>query len=165
MRKHYLRKFDCGVPGCSKDFYRIDKLRDHVRQAHKGNIIEDEGLLKFEGCKKLPDAQNVYYCTAPGCESRKSKLRADLLRHQHTHTAKIDRPYRCSRCEQSFLYPKGLKRHEATHLNSESEDKALIYCEVHSCPYGPDGKGFSRRDILMRHMRHYHPLLVETSKD
>jgi hypothetical protein len=35
MTKHQGRSFPCTQLGCSKSFYRNDKLRDHLRQAHK----------------------------------------------------------------------------------------------------------------------------------
>jgi uncharacterized Zn-finger protein len=35
MTKHQGRSFNCTQPGCIKSFNRRDKLRDHLRQAHK----------------------------------------------------------------------------------------------------------------------------------
>jgi hypothetical protein len=35
MTKHQGRSFNCTQPGCVKSFHRGDKLRDHLRQAHK----------------------------------------------------------------------------------------------------------------------------------
>ncbi|KAH7084464.1 hypothetical protein FB567DRAFT_604353 [Paraphoma chrysanthemicola] len=35
MKKHAPGAFPCTQPGCSKTFYRKDKLRDHLRQGHK----------------------------------------------------------------------------------------------------------------------------------
>jgi uncharacterized C2H2 Zn-finger protein len=35
MTKHQGRAFNCTQPSCIKSFHRRDKLRDHLRQAHK----------------------------------------------------------------------------------------------------------------------------------
>ncbi|KAH7072178.1 hypothetical protein BKA63DRAFT_417914, partial [Paraphoma chrysanthemicola] len=35
MKKHAPGSFPCTQPGCSKTFYRNDKLRDHLWQGHK----------------------------------------------------------------------------------------------------------------------------------
>jgi hypothetical protein len=35
MRKHGTHQHMCPQPGCGKTFYRMDKVRDHLRQFHK----------------------------------------------------------------------------------------------------------------------------------
>ena len=36
MRKHGQPRYKCLMFDCDKTFYRADKLRDHLRQGHKG---------------------------------------------------------------------------------------------------------------------------------
>ncbi|KAF1361361.1 hypothetical protein EJ07DRAFT_154155 [Lizonia empirigonia] len=36
MRKHQKPRFKCPDIDCDKTFYRADKMRDHIRQGHKG---------------------------------------------------------------------------------------------------------------------------------
>jgi hypothetical protein len=35
MKKHRTHQHMCPQPGCGKTFYRMDKVRDHLRQLHK----------------------------------------------------------------------------------------------------------------------------------
>jgi hypothetical protein len=36
MRKHVKPRYKCPDIDCDKTFYRADKLRDHLKQGHKG---------------------------------------------------------------------------------------------------------------------------------
>jgi hypothetical protein len=39
MRKHEQPRYKCPKFDCDKTFYRADKMRDHVRQGHKGLLV------------------------------------------------------------------------------------------------------------------------------
>ncbi|KAH8637862.1 hypothetical protein IG631_05632 [Alternaria alternata] len=149
-------QYFCEVPGCdraSRPFPRKDKLADHTARVHTQALA-----LRALGHGEEA-LQPTYHCGYQGCE-RTFDQRADLLRHQRTHTDKSERPHKCAQCEQSFLYPKDLRRHQATHLDNEDDDKPSFHCEVASCEYGPGRQGFSRRDGMIRHMRRSHPELI-----
>jgi hypothetical protein len=151
-----LQQYFCKVPGCdraSRPFPRKDKLADHTARVH-GQSTTSEA---FEHGEKVSEA--THRCDYEGCE-REFDQRADLLRHQRTHTDKSERPHQCAQCEKSFLYPKDLKRHQATHLDNEDDDKPSFHCEVASCEYGPGKQGFSRKDGMIRHMRRFHPEVI-----
>ena len=149
-------QYFCEVPGCdraSRPFPRKDKLADHTARVH-GQSTTSEA---FEHGEKVSEA--THRCHYEGCE-REFDQRADLLRHQRTHTDESERPHKCAQCEKSFLYPKDLKRHQATHLDNEDGDKPSFHCEVASCEYGPGKQGFSRKDGMIRHMRRFHPDVI-----
>jgi uncharacterized C2H2 Zn-finger protein len=99
------------------------------------------------------DPQPSYSCPEPGC-THVFERNAELIRHSRTHLSESERPYKCTHCDQSFLYPKDLRRHETTHSETNS---GSIHCHVNSCSYGPGGSSFTRRDGLLRHMRRTHP--------
>lgn len=149
-------QYFCAVPGCdraSRPFPRKDKLADHTARVHTQSTASEA----FEHGEEVSEA--TYRCDHESC-AREFDQRADLLRHQRTHTDKSERPHKCARCAKSFLYPKDLKRHQATHLDDEDGDKPSFYCEVASCDYGPGKQGFSRKDGMIRHMRRFHPELI-----
>ncbi|RYN70786.1 hypothetical protein AA0117_g10169 [Alternaria alternata] len=148
-------QYFCAVPGCdraSRPFPRKDKLADHTARIHGQSTTSKA----FEHGEEVSEA--TYRCDYEGCE-REFDQRADLLRHQRTHTDESERPHKCTQCEKSFLYPKDLKRHQATHLDNEDDGKPTFHCEVASCEYGPGKQGFSRKDGMLRHMRRFHPEL------
>lgn len=150
------QQYFCTVPGCdraSRPFLRKDKLADHTARVHTQSTASEA----FEHGEEVSEA--TYRCDHEGC-AREFDQRADLLRHQRTHTDKSERPHKCARCAKSFLYPKDLKRHQATHLDDEDGDKPSFHCEVASCDYGPGKQGFSRKDGMIRHMRRFHPELI-----
>jgi len=67
-------------------------------------------------------------------------------KHQRKHIPYTEWPEACLTCEQRFLYPKDLARHEPTHLSDEERAAYKVECEV--C-----GKGFTRKDNRDRHQR------------
>jgi hypothetical protein len=149
-------QYFCEVPGCnrtSRPFLRKDKLLDHTRRVH----TQPTASRAFEHLVEA--SQATYRCDFQDCE-REFDQRADLLRHQRTHTDKSERPHKCEQCGQSFLYPKDLKRHQATHLDTETDEKPSFHCQVASCEHGPGRQGFSRKDGMIRHMRRFHPELT-----
>jgi uncharacterized Zn-finger protein len=172
----------CEVSSCSKHFKRGDARLKHYRRHHPHLINapesrndrvtghcrintsdetwnEEQDYLPstFLPPRTSGDSEATYRCDYQGCE-RGFDQRADLLRHKRTHTCKYERPHKCAQCRQSFLYPKDLKRHQATHL--DVGDMPMFHCEVASCEYGPGKQGFSRKDGMVRHMRRFHPELI-----
>ncbi|CAN9120924.1 unnamed protein product [Alternaria alternata] len=150
------QQYFCKVPGCdraSRSFPRKDKLADHTARVH-GQSTTSEALKHGEEVSEA-----THRCGYEGCK-REFDQRADLLRHQRTHTDESERPHKCAQCEKSFLYPKDLKRHQATHLDNKDDDKPSFHCEVASCEYGPGKQGFSRKDGMIRHMRRFHPEVI-----
>jgi len=140
-------RYPCTIPGCpraSHGFPRKDKLNDHMAKVHNPSTAVTS---------RKP---TIFACPEQGC-AREFDQRADLLRHQRTHTDMSERPHKCGQCDKSFLYPKDLKRHEATHLGDQDQEKPSFHCPVTSCEYGPGGSGFSRKDGMLRHMKRFHP--------
>ncbi|KAF2260703.1 hypothetical protein CC78DRAFT_385907 [Lojkania enalia] len=93
--------------------------------------------------------ENGWVCTNPGCKKTFNRA-CDFNRHQKKHN---ERPYKCSFCDQAFLYPKDRIRHERTH-NQISSPQPTVFCKVAGCS---NDTGFSRRDNLLRHHRNKHP--------
>jgi len=148
-------KYTCTIPECpraSRGFPRKDKLNDHMAKMHNPSTAV------------TPRKPTTFACPEQGC-AREFDQRADLLRHQRTHTDMSERPHRCGQCDKSFLYPKDLKRHEATHLGDQDEEKPSFHCPVTSCEYGPGGSGFSRKDGMLRHMKRFHPEWKEEKEE
>ncbi|KAH6878463.1 hypothetical protein BKA58DRAFT_377290 [Alternaria rosae] len=142
-------QYVCAIPGCdraSKPFSRKDKYMDHMKAVHSPSTTLAHSKSYQPKCT----------CPEQGC-GREFDYNADLLRHQRTHTDMSERPHKCGQCEKSFLYPKDLKRHEATHLGDQDEEKPSFRCSVTSCEYCPRGSGFSRKDVMLRHMKRFHP--------
>ncbi|KAJ8111988.1 hypothetical protein OPT61_g5546 [Boeremia exigua] len=168
LRRHNLSfhdteppQYHCQISGCrraSKPFDRKDKYEDHMKLVHPRSIAKEAP----EDCEEAPHTS--FPCSDNGC-NRIFDQKADLLRHQRIHTAKSARPWKGTQCEQSFLYPKDLKRHEATHLDDNDIKKPTFHCHVASCEYGPGGQCFSGRDALLRHMKHFHSEVIMGKED
>ena len=148
-------QYACPMPLCvraCRPFTRKDKLNDHMAKVHGPSTAV------------TPRKPTTFACPEQGC-GREFDQRADLLRHQRTHTDMSERPHKCGQCDKSFLYPKDLKRHEATHLGDQDEEKPSFHCPVTSCEYGPGGSGFSRKDGMLRHMKRFHPEWKEEKEE
>lgn len=79
----------------------------------------------------------------------------DLTRHKKVHLDKSARPYKCSTCDEGFIYPKDRKRHQKTHIPQS------LSCPVQGCN---NKVGFSRKDNLRRHMRKQHPRIAMATR-
>lgn len=55
-----------------------------------------------------------FQCKTEGCGAAFDRS-CDLVHHQRIHIPYEERPYPCGRCQQRFLYPKDLRRHEKKH--------------------------------------------------
>jgi hypothetical protein len=163
--------YPCPDSACKKVFRRSDACAKHFRKSHVDSYFHttpSQGLdvtntdaviaPSITAVGTLPateqhDPQPSYSCPEPGC-THVFERNAELIRHSRTHLSESQRPYRCAQCDQSFLYPKDLRRHEMTHSETNI---GSIHCQVNSCSYGPGGLSFTRRDGLLRHMRRTHP--------
>jgi uncharacterized C2H2 Zn-finger protein len=182
--RHAPKLYPCPNSVCGKIYKRSDALRKHCMKAHgslalldqphtfaaafESHPIPSQGLdvtntdaviapsITVAGTLPATEQQDVqpnYSCPEPGCTHVFGR-NAELIRHSRTHLSESERPYRCAQCDQSFLYPKDLRRHETTHSETNI---GTIHCQVNSCLYGPGGLSFTRRDGLLRHMRRTHP--------
>jgi transcription elongation factor Elf1 len=137
MQKHDEPEYFCEVPGCGREFYRKDKLRDHVRQAHKGNIITSDGGLEFD----VPERANTpstFSCT----DCREVFSTPGLLK-KHVNRKHVRR-FACGTCDATFHLNADLKRHKFN-----VHERSLR--ERHACPSTGCSFTTSRRDNLRRH--------------
>ncbi|EDU47941.1 predicted protein [Pyrenophora tritici-repentis Pt-1C-BFP] len=55
-KKHLPPRFECNVEGCSKTFYRNDKLQDHLAKGHRNRYQERDQVPTFQcpliGCNR-----------------------------------------------------------------------------------------------------------------
>jgi hypothetical protein len=140
LQKHEEPLFACEVALCDRKFYRKDKLRDHVRQAHKGRVITTEQGVVFDvpveaTMSKQPASSVCEHCAAefatPG------ELRSHINR-------KHVRRFQCGECTQAFHLNADLKRHQAT-------VHELALEQNHPCPKKGCTQTFARKDHLLRH--------------
>ncbi|KAF2636743.1 hypothetical protein P280DRAFT_139877 [Massarina eburnea CBS 473.64] len=87
-------------------------------------------------------------CSFRGCAKRYNRA-CDVKRHGKTHLDRSERPHKCTLCDEGFLYPKDLARHQNKHTTAQGN----LFCDVLGCMSEP----FSRRDNLLRHKRKQHP--------
>jgi uncharacterized C2H2 Zn-finger protein len=147
LRRHALKhekpQYTCDVPGCARSFYRKDKLRDHVRQAHKGTLsITDEGILQVEVGEETEKSEtpSSYTCTQCGLDfSTMGQLNSHINR-------KHNQRFKCNECDKAFNLRADLNRHKVSvhHYSSESSWR---------CPNVPCGKVFFRKDNFQRHVQ------------
>ncbi|KAK3691161.1 hypothetical protein LTR37_018815 [Vermiconidia calcicola] len=71
----------------------------------------------------------------------------DRTKHQdRVHGDYSRRPHACQQCDRRFLYPKDLRRHEATH----GQASRIYFCPWTDCEFAK--KGFIRKDHFDRHL-------------
>lgn len=147
VQKHQESKFVCDVTGCEKGFYRLDKLRDHVRTAHNGTLSVKEGgsliIEVGEGEGKTFEKTPMFQCEH--CSST-FEARGQLNKHMHR---RHDRRYSCNSvgCTVTFALKTDLRRHVLAKHTAAVE---MWHCTSPGCR-----KTFSRRDNLLRHQRHH----------
>jgi hypothetical protein len=141
MQKHEEPAYKCMVTSCGRDFYRMDKLRDHVRLAHKGDVSTTfDGSLRFEVSTEPKSTYQSHTCTH--CNKvfqRKCDLNDHIFRkHERRFTCPV--PH----CTRSFNLRMDLRRHERAHHSH----RQTLACTTAGCK-----REFSRRDNLLRHMK------------
>jgi uncharacterized Zn-finger protein len=144
MQKHEEPTFQCEISSCARQFYRLDKLRDHVRRAHKGSIsTSGEGSLQFEISAEEAAAKPLYHtCTQCGAVFKRMVDLNDHINRKH------NRRFHCPICNSAFHLRADLNRHLTIHNNRHSEA-----IKVHHCPNSACYQSFSRKDNLLRHMK------------
>lgn len=110
------------------------------RILHAGPIVQAVAPIH------LPNGQ--YMC--PRCP-RKFPGLAKASRHVQTYRHAYTCPV--SGCRWSYQSPKDLRRHSETHR----PDATRYSCSRDDCRTHRDGITFSRRDLLDRHVRNFHP--------
>ncbi|CAG0900450.1 unnamed protein product, partial [Darwinula stevensoni] len=148
-----VRPYDCGE--CGRRFTQKANLTRHL------TVAAD---MEFGWSGKTWGNIRLHFCRL--CDYRSPK-KADVARHVRTHTGA--RPYTCEDCRKSFCQKAHLTRHRISHLNLLQ----IHFCEL--CGYSSAvkantrrhvrghvgdrphrceacGMGFSRKDILSRHM-------------
>lgn len=143
MQKHEGPLHTCEVPGCERKFYRMDKLRDHVRQAHKGNVITiEDGSLQFDVPEEAEGTEqpSSYLCQECGEQFKTLGQRTSHYNRKHV------RRFKCFVCDKAFNLKTDLKRHHAS--AHEPDLKQAIPCLNEGC-----SQTFARRDNLARHLK------------
>lgn len=135
MKKHSDVAYPCPEFGCSKTFYRSDKLRDHLWQGHGKSA---------NGSEKLQDADHS--TSEPiACSECEMSFETQGLLNTHFNR-KHNRRYKCEVCDTSFSLMADLRRHE----NTKHRD-VRFSCQVEGC-----SSNFTRKDALARHVRQQH---------
>ena len=134
--KAVVKKFSCGLDGCSAKFVKRGHFRNHIKNVHGGGASKDldrqsnssslspqqngssgnpEGTLFMNGaqsCDKKPEIKGQRRLTCEECGMVMWK--SSLKKHMTTnHTGNEDRPYKCDAPNCGARYVKSwlLKRH------------------------------------------------------
>ncbi|KAF1948253.1 hypothetical protein CC80DRAFT_328033 [Byssothecium circinans] len=117
---------------------RLQAVSRSRRPSHRRQAPRPGGFpCPFEGCGKTFDRA------------------CDVKRHQKTHLSRTERPHKCAICDEGFLYPKDLARHQNKHTAAQG----TLFCHVPGC----GSEGFSRKDNLLRHIRKQHSTVIAGS--
>jgi hypothetical protein len=87
--------------------------------------------------------------TCPNCPrifTEQAKLTRHVQTYRHAHFCPV------SSCPWNFNLPKDLRRHLAQH----NPQAPRYQCPVNNCPSTRAGHGFTRPDLLTRHMERFH---------
>lgn len=98
---HKNPTISCTTSTCTKKFYRIDKMKDHVKRVHEKN---NTASLKTGGTR--PDR---YKCDESGCNETFDRQRK-FERHKLSHLDRKDLPWKCKECLATFYWEKDLRR-------------------------------------------------------
>jgi hypothetical protein len=83
------------------------------------------------------------------CETCGERFTRSTTLREHRRTHNGERPFPCSICSKQFARSKDKTRHEALHAGEKQ-----FYCDLsQSATHGACGRGFSREDGLMAHLR------------
>ncbi|KAF2828400.1 hypothetical protein CC86DRAFT_454217 [Ophiobolus disseminans] len=151
LKKHEIQNLICPAPGCLRRFYRQDKLEDHLNRLHKRSDI----------ATTLSRSDSPYNWSTAGiigppvesfkCDYCPATFPSHLNRARHTRNHG-PRPHQCDKCSKDFIFRKDLLRHENVH----TEERNSFFCSVAGCKRNVGGKGFTRRDHLLRHESRVH---------
>lgn len=144
--KHEQPLFPCEVPGCEREFYRMDKLRDHVQKVHHGTLsTTDEGHLQFKVSEEAKAAEqpSSYKCTE--CELSFQTLGQRTYHFNRKHNKR----FKCGDCDKAFSLRADLDRHKVNRHRATPE--RFYHCpnKFCACP----NKVFTRKDNYNRHVQ------------
>lgn len=143
-QKHEEPKFMCDVSGCERAFYRIDKLRDHVRQTHKGTIsTTDSGSLRIEVGEEAP--KTVEKSFLHSCKECDSSFETEGQLNSHINRKHVKR-FACDKCDRAFALRADLLRHHKAKHGATAQ--TLFQCTNTNC-----SRTFMRKDHLLRHTK------------
>lgn len=157
LRRHMLVLHEgntsllCPAPECGRQFstHRKDKLREHVRNIHKGTVTTNAGSLKFN----IPDRNTLKEEEEPGqkmsyiCSYCNLEFERQSQLTQHEVRKHIKR-YKCEECDKAFNLSPDLERHKKT--------RHKIGSNMLECPHADCNETFTRQDNLQRHLRKIH---------
>lgn len=155
-RTHYDRQlFSCEVPGCAREhgFTRMDKLREHVRRVHHGDVVLDD---KAPTSERSIHGRCLHFDVPEGNDAEPMPLICEVCGTQFSKPGELQdhkrrkhlRRYKCAQCEAAFNLRADLLRHQDTRHKVDGRS--------HSCTFPGCDATFSRRDNLSRHQRRNH---------
>ncbi|KAF2621393.1 hypothetical protein BU25DRAFT_354496 [Macroventuria anomochaeta] len=133
---------------------QLDTVQAHVDDTYLPGYRQPSTSPAESQCvphRRQAPRKNGFICTVEGCNKTFDR-NCELNRHLKIHLGRNERPHRCTVCNEGFLYPKDLTRHQRKHVKQASA-KITFYCHVPGCT---NTEGFSRRDNLLRHHRRQH---------
>ncbi|XP_062978557.1 zinc finger protein 777-like isoform X1 [Elgaria multicarinata webbii] len=133
-------------PQCEKSFTYKQQFTLHQR-IHTGggaytSVACEETFKQSHNLKPLPrgPAGEKPYGSSTKCV-KTFNLKSSYRQHPKSHGR--ERPYKCSRCPESFSQKKSLVTHQRLHSGRGGSSLACLYC----------GKNFSHPSDLVRHQR------------
>ncbi|KAF2999812.1 hypothetical protein E8E13_006587 [Curvularia kusanoi] len=130
---------------------QTNAIRAHVDDTYLPGYRQQASPSQPHCARRHAPRKGGFACTVEGCNKAFDR-NCELNRHLKIHLSRNERPHRCSICNEGFLYPKDLMRHQGKH-SKQGSIKTTYYCQVAGCN---NTDGFSRRDNLLRHHRRQH---------
>ncbi|XP_052859861.1 transcription factor grauzone-like [Anopheles cruzii] len=112
-------KFECEV--CSMKLENLTHLQSHYRREHaiKGYIrcCDKQLFRRFQLLDHMAGHQGTIKCDI--CHKTYKSSRYLALHMMKSHSREEDRPFKCTKCRQSFHKEHLLKAHQANHLSEK----------------------------------------------
>jgi hypothetical protein len=142
MEKHREpAKYSCDMAGCGKDFYRLDKFRDHIRQAHRRTLgTTTEGGVEIEVDEEFEKEEDP-----PSFACQECGIVYPTLGQRNAHfNRKHNQRFACDQCDKAFSFKADLHRHETAVHNLEKK-------QAIACPHC--SREYARKDNMLRHVK------------